>query len=367
MNLAKLDNEVLENLALWLGIPVKRLKVLGEVIPDIEENHYHGFLDCQVVSWREGQVRRLTHKIVKFLREHNRYYILDSIKKIRQLRRKKLVEINHCRFTELDMTLRRKLSLPPIDWRGNQAVVCLSHDLDCVEDYEFSREVYDLNRKYNIRSTFNFLTHWGYQPESAWLKELDSNGFEIGLHGYTHDIAIGIRPAQRIIKELSLALEKLNFSVKGYRAPAFAVTPRLLKSLKELGIKYDSSMKTVSCYGQAVETFYPYRYPGIGIWEIPLTIQDDRVFRDLYLSDEEGLGVIKELAQRVVNIGGVMVINNHPRLIKERFYYYEELLKWIAALDNVWICTMSDVIEFMEEREHRIIHLKEDSCIKTTR
>ena len=36
MNLAKLDNEVLENLALWLGIPVKRLKVLGEVIPDID-------------------------------------------------------------------------------------------------------------------------------------------------------------------------------------------------------------------------------------------------------------------------------------------------------------------------------------------
>jgi len=354
MILGKLDKDVLKNLALWLGVSVQKLIDLGEVMPGVPESHFEGFLNCQVITWKEGQIRRATHKIVKYLRESNRYYILDSIKKIRTLQRKKIVELAHCRFSELDAVLREKLSVEPIDWRGHRAVLCLTHDLDCAEDYELSRWVYGLNKKYNLRSSFNFLTNWGYDPDPDWLQELHEDGFEVGLHGLTHDIAIGTRPPYRIKKELSLALEKLDFPVRGYRAPAFAVTPQLLKVIKELGIVYDSSMKTYSAYGKAVETFYPYRFPGVGIWEIPLTIQDDRVFRDMNLSNEEGLGVIKEMSQRIINLNGVVLINNHPRLIKERIYYYEELLKWISELENVWVCTPGELIDFMEERERQM-------------
>jgi peptidoglycan/xylan/chitin deacetylase (PgdA/CDA1 family) len=250
--------------------------------------------------------------------------------------------------------LREKLNLQPIDWQNHKAVICLTHDVDSINDYVECPKIYQLNKQYGIKSTFNFLTHWGYEIDRSFIQELDKNGFEIGLHGYTHDLAIGIRPEERIKRELGLALQKINYPVRGYRAPAFSITPKLLKILKELGIKYDSSMKTVSCYGQAVETFYPYRFPQIGIWEIPLTIQDDRVFRDLHLSNEEGLGVIKEIAQRVINVGGVMVINNHPKLISEKLYYYEELLKWIVNLDNVWVATTGEIIDFMGKREKQI-------------
>lgn len=352
VNLQDLDEQILINLAIWLGTDLGRIKKLCQ-INEYPDKYYRKVLDCQSISWTEGQIRRLTHKIVKFIKERNRYNILDTIKKLRQLRRKDLIEIAQCRFVVLDKILREKLNLPPINWQGKKAVICLSHDVDSANDYEVSAKVYELNKKYGLKSTFNFLTHWGYEIERDFLKELDKNGFEIGLHGWTHDIAIGIRPEKRIKKELGWALEKLNWPIKGYRAPAFAVTPRLLKVLKELGIKYDSSMKTISCYGQAVETFYPYRFPNVGIWEIPLTIQDDRVFRDLHLSNEEGLGVIKELAKRVIDVGGVAVINNHPKLISDKIYYYEELLKWIASLDNVWIATTGEVVDFMEEREKR--------------
>ncbi|MFH0852535.1 MAG: polysaccharide deacetylase family protein [bacterium] len=354
MKLDNLDDSILNNLALWLGVKSQDVKKIGEIFLERPNSYYEGILDSQGCSRTEWLVRRLTHKIIKFIKERNRYNILDTIKKIRQLQRKDLIEISQCRFTALDAQLRKDLNIPPIDWRGKKAVICLSHDIDSVNDYKISRKVFELNRKYGLKSTFNFLTHWGYEIDREFLKELDKDGFEIGLHGYTHDIAIGIRPEERIKRELGWALEKINWPVKGYRAPAFAVTKRLLKALKELGIKYDSSMKTVSCYGQAVETFYPYRFPGVGIWEIPLTIQDDRVFRDLNLSNEEGLGVIKELAQRVIDVGGVAVINNHPKLISDKMYYYEELLKWIAGLDNVWVATTGEVIDFMEEREKNI-------------
>jgi len=351
MNLSNLDIEVLNNLSLWLNVSVQKLKEINEVLPEYGSEYYENILDYQTIYRTEGLIRRLTYKIVKYLKESNRYYILDAIKRLRQLKRKELIEIAQCRFVTLDKELRKRLNLAPISWQGKKAVICLSHDVDSIQDYRDSLSVCRLNQKYGLKSTFNFLTHWGYDIDQGFLKECHNNGFEIGLHGYTHDIAIGIRPKERIKRELSWALEKLNHQAKGYRAPAFAVTPRLLEVLKELGFKYDSSMKSVSCYGQAVETFYPYRYPRIGIWEIPLTIQDDRVFRDLNLSNEEGLGVIKELTQRVINIGGVMVINNHPKLINAKMYYYKELLKWISSLDNVWIATTGEVADFMEERE----------------
>lgn len=354
MRLNDLDEQILKNLAVWLGLPVKKLKEADIAFDGLPSDYYENILNCQIVSSKEGLVRRLTHKTVKYLKESNRYYVLDAIKKIRQFKRKGLVEISQCRFVSLDRALRAQLNISAIDWRGKKAVVCLSHDVDSIQDYQDSPGIYELNKKYGIRSNFNFLTHWGYHVDQDFIKELAAHGFEIGLHGYTHDIAVGIRPETRIKKELSLALKELDYPVKGYRAPAFAVTRRLLKVLKELGIKYDSSMKSVSCYGQAVETFYPYRYPDVGIWELPLTIQDDRVFRDLHLSNEEGLGVIKELTRRVIDIGGVMVINNHPKLATAKMYYYEELLKWIAGLDNVWVATTGEVVNFMEAREKKI-------------
>jgi len=352
MDLKTLDKGVLKNLSIWLGVSQERLMRLGEILPDKENIFFENILDSNTIGPKEALVRRLTHKIVKYLKEKNRYDILNSIKKIRQFLRRDLIEIKHCRFVEVDKALREALAIPSISWKGNKGVICLSHDIDSKDDYEYIGEVCKLNKKYRLLSGFNFLTNWGYEIDRQFLQKLHSEGFEVGLHGYTHDIAMGIRSEKRIRKELSFALEKLNFPVKGYRAPAFAISKRLLKILKELGIKYDSSMKTTSCYSsQSAEVFYPYRYPGVGIWEVPLTIQDDRVFRDLHLSNEEAVGVIKELTSRIIEIGGVCVINNHPGLIEKKRYYYEELLAWISSLEDVWVTTMAELVDFMEERE----------------
>ncbi len=78
MNLSDLDESVLKNLSLWLNIPSQKLKALGEILPECPTKYYENILDCQVLSLKEGLVRRLTHKIVKFLKESDRYYILDT-------------------------------------------------------------------------------------------------------------------------------------------------------------------------------------------------------------------------------------------------------------------------------------------------
>lgn len=355
MNTRELDKEVLRNLSIWLGVDYKKISDLGEIWPEKDNFYFENVLDSNTINVTEALVRRCTHKIVKYLKQRNRYDILNFIKRIRQFYRRDLIEIAHCRFVELDKVLREKLRIPPIDWFGKKGVICLTHDIDSREDYEFTDELCKLNKKYNIVSSFNFLTGWGYKLEKQFLQTIHDKGFEIGLHGYTHDIAIGFRSKNRIKNELSMAIQQIGFPIKGYRTPAFAVSKRLLEVLKELGIQYDSSMKTISCYSpQSAEVFYPYRYPGVGIWEIPLTIQDDRMFRDLHLSNEEAVGVIKELASKIIEIGGVCVINNHPALIKKKIYYYEELLEWISSLKDVWVTRMDKLVYFMEEREKTI-------------
>ncbi len=102
MNLNSFDKQILRNLSLWLGLPSQKIKELGNIYPEHPNDYYENILDCQSISWLEGQIRRLTHKVIKFIKERNRYQILDTIKKLRQFRRKDLIEISQCRFVVLD-------------------------------------------------------------------------------------------------------------------------------------------------------------------------------------------------------------------------------------------------------------------------
>lgn len=341
-------DEVIENFSIWTRLEPETVKANIKEIEDMQR--INTLLDLNVMGPMERVARRLMHRILLYTPKEHRHLITDTIKRLRQLVRKDLIEVPHCIFVEIYLDLIRKLNIKPLDWRGLKSCVCLTHDVDSAEGYEFINKVLQLEKQLKTRSTYNFLTGWGYKVDRDLLKELSDNNFEIGLHGWTHDIALGCRNKNRIKSELSRAMDELGVPIEGFRAPAFSITRSLLEVLVQLGIKYDSSMKMMSCYAQGVESAYPYRYPGVNIWEIPLTIQDDRIFRDLHLSCEEGLGVVKELTTRVSEVGGVTVINTHPRLLKFKYRFYEDLLHWLLRQPDMLICPMNEVVALMEER-----------------
>ncbi|MEW6008501.1 MAG: polysaccharide deacetylase family protein [Candidatus Omnitrophota bacterium] len=348
MDKTNISNDVLENLSWWTLLDPDLIR--EDLIKSQWIKRIDGLLDTRVISPFEAVCRRILHKILLYSSDTNRYRITDSIKKLRQLVRKELIEIPHCTFVEIYSYLVKKFNATPLTWNGHKACVCLTHDVDSKEGYRFIENILDLEKRFKARSTYNFLTNWGYRIDSHLVKKILEAKFEVGLHGWTHDIALGCRDKKRIKRELGLAMKELGVRVSGFRAPAFAISKALLEVLVELGIKYDSSMKTLSCYGQAVESPYPYRYPGVDIWEIPLTIQDDRIFRDLHLSCEEGLGVIKELVERIIKVGGVVVINTHPRLIKSRYIFYEDFLAWLSEQPDILVCPTIEVIDICEQR-----------------
>lgn len=140
--------------------------------------------------------------------------------------------------------------------------------------------------KYHVQATF-FVLGWVAEKHPALVSDIASMGHEIGTHGYAHQ-PISQLNADRFKKDVSLSIDALRacigISPSGYRAPAFSVTKKTLWAfpiLKELGIKYDSSIYPFS--------FHPdYGLPGAsleifeaipGLYEVPMSCSTRWGFR----------------------------------------------------------------------------------------
>lgn len=236
-------------------------------------------------------------------------------------------------------------------WNGYEGVLCLTHDIDYTAGYSFVSHLADMNSNYGIHATFNFLTAWDYKPEKKLLSALVDVGNEVGLHGFTHDIALGSRKRERVRHELKMALNELSYcSITGFRAPALSLSKNVLQALSEMGFLYDSSISGVNRHTGGILYCYPYKYPDTNVWEIPLSIQDTYFFRDKKLSDEEALDRTLTIINGIIALGGVAVLNCHPCIVKEHLHYYTNLLEYIAHLDGVWKPCLGDLAVYLERK-----------------
>ena len=220
----------------------------------------------------------------------------------------------------------------------------LTHDIDNPEDnFRFWPEVARMEERMGIRSTFNVLTEGSYPLDHGWLDELESRGFEIGLHGDTHDIAMGFHPLDKTERRIAKCLKKLNRKIYGFRAPALGISENLLQSLSNEGIKYDSSIVINIYHKGGIDNCYPYKYPGIDIWEIPLALQDSGLFKDRQLTDGMALRIFKEIYRIIEKFGGTMVFNSHPNHIKAHKSFYMNVLDWIKE-DGIETILAKDLV-----------------------
>jgi peptidoglycan/xylan/chitin deacetylase (PgdA/CDA1 family) len=177
-----------------------------------------------------------------------------------------------------------------------------------------------------VRSTFLFLAHDGYSVDRGLVQDLATRGFGIGVHGWTHDVAVGWRDPVRVRDELARAREALGVEARIYRAPGLGASEKLFEVLEQLGFEADGSLTV-----RATGTILPYEVPGRRLREHPLALQDDQLFRDQRLDDEAALGVARALLDDVLAAGGSFVFNGHPTLIEEHPSFYEQLLRHAKA------------------------------------
>jgi len=349
--------EIYRNLALWLGEDISRMK---EVIHPVQLEIFKAGLGLKIPSKGEQKVRLLMQSIMERVSPNTRYFLGSVMKKIKTLGHKRIRDVGDMALMKYLEKIKIDLMAAGINWNGKRAAACLTHDVDFLEGYRFIPELARIEKEFGFRSSFNLLSNGGYKCVQETIQKLISEGFEIGLHGYYHDIALGCRDRQTIERHIQKALETLPFPIVGFRAPALAVSESLLTVLNNMGFLYDSSARLASTFYSGVGICLPYHYPGLNLWEIPLAIQDDTLFRDFSLSEEEGLETIKRIIQNILSKGGVAVINTHPCLIKKKLKFYRGLLEFLSKQGDCWITTLREIPEFLEGTTSQPVNSREN-------
>lgn len=333
----------LEAIAAWLGVDAARAEAALGAAP--RDPALFARLRGVPPGAPERMARRLAMAVLRRLGTAGRWELTSRLKGLRRAAGYHPLADGTLPWGDLFRELQAALDADGFRWRGRAAAVCLSHDLDSREDWQELDRLLDLERARGVRSTINVLTRWDYQLDPAALLALQRAGFEIGLHGDEHDIALGYRDPREIRRRLERALSELPVEIRGFRAPALGWSEGLLGVLGELGFMHDSSLAALATSGGGVGTCFPYRFPGLGIWEVPLTLQDSTLFRDQHLTGAVALDVTRQLLRRVVDLRGVFVLNTHPSVVRQVPGYYQGVLDAVQALgDEVLVTTVAEAV-----------------------
>lgn len=222
-----------------------------------------------------------------------------------------------------DFPLIREAAL---DRKARSRARCvLTHDVDWRRCYDSLPWLMALEAQHGLHATYHFLTEWRYRIDPLLLHEMTAAGHEVGLHGRLHDPAIGWRSHRRMTHEIDRALAGLPEGVASYRAPALGFSLPLADVVVARGIKADSSMLVVNRYAACAQSVWPYEICA-GLIELPLTIQDDLLFRDLKLSAHEAANIVRIQMEAVLAAGGTFVFNGHPGILRAYPEFTQALL-----------------------------------------
>jgi polysaccharide deacetylase family protein (PEP-CTERM system associated) len=174
----------------------------------------------------------------------------------------------------------RALTIDFEDWYQGLEIPC--SDWGQFEDRigRSGRRLLELLAAAGTRATF-FILGYVAERHPDLVREIQAAGHEIGTHGYSHTLIY--RQTQAVFREELTrsvrVLEDLTGArVLGHRAPFFSITKESLWALdvlRELGLRYDSSIFPVKNYRYGIEDFprWPLQLDGDGapLTEFPIT------------------------------------------------------------------------------------------------
>lgn len=196
---------------------------------------------------------------------------------------------------------------------GKQFSLVLTHDVDTQKGHDRCLQLAEIEEKLGFRSSFNFVVD-DYTVSSELRQELVNRGFEVGVHGLTHDASL-----YRSEVEFKKQAKRINQILKewgavGFRSPCMYHN---LEWLSFLDIEYDASTFDTDPFEPqptGLNTIYPIWFTNEneekGYVELPYTLPQD--FTLFVLLQKSDIGIwIKKLNWIAVN-GGMVLINVHP-------------------------------------------------------
>lgn len=157
---------------------------------------------------------------------------------------------------------------PPLNARKRSVKIALSFDFDALSaflgtgdhpdnnmaDYSTGifagriggRRLLRMLQKYQVADKVTwFIPGHTMETFESTVKEIVASGAEIGLHGYAHEGAYQMTPAQErdvLVKCMQVSQRLTGKKVQGYRAPMYQLRETTIELLKEFEFLYDSSL-----------------------------------------------------------------------------------------------------------------------------
>ena len=252
---------------------------------------------------------------------HSLYYTLKPLipRRLQISLRRALVQRKRKKYTHI-WPIDERSARPPKGWTGwpdgKKFALVLTHDVESAKGISRCLLLADLEEKLGFRSSFNFVAEDYFIPPDL-PETLKARGFEIGLHGLTHDG--NLFRAEKLFRK---KVDRINRYLKewgtsGFRSPSMY---RNLEWIGNLNIEYDSSTFDTDPYEpqpDGVSTIFPFmvRQGGNarGFVELPYTLPQD--FLLFVIMREKGIDIWKRKLDWIADRGGMALVITHPDYI----------------------------------------------------
>jgi len=231
---------------------------------------------------------------------------------------------------------------------GYHAGVILTHDVENETGIRLALELADVEEQHGFRSSFNFGAWYDIDP--GILRELADRGFEIGMHGLTHDreLFASREGFEERLPQLAALASRLG--AVGFRSPA---THRVFDWLSELPVEYDCTIPNSDPYEPQPGgccSLWPFF---IGdVVELPYTLPQDHTMITLLGHRSPALWL--EQARLIENEYGLIQCVSHPDIgylgDRDNRTIYDEFLRGLKERTKLWRALPREVASWWRQR-----------------
>ena len=212
---------------------------------------------------------------------------------------------------------RKSLEKRPEPWEGwpdqKRFAVILTHDVESAKGIKNCLPLADLEKNLGFCSSFNFVLN-DYHIPPELRQSLVSKGFEVGIHGFTHNQKF-LQSEKDFLGQYPQINQRLKeWDAVGYRTPSMLGN---LERMHKLNIEYDASTFETDPFEPqpfGVRTIFPFwvegKEKGSGFVELPYTLPQD--FTLYVILQEKSIDIWVKKLDWIAENGGMALVITHP-------------------------------------------------------
>jgi len=208
---------------------------------------------------------------------------------------------------------------PTLSWPDEKKFAfILTHDVESERGVERCLLLAELEKARGLRSSFNFVPE-GYVVPASLRDELTRQGFEVGVHGLTHDGKLYESEATFRARAKKINQYLSDWGAVGFRSPAMHHN---LDWIGLLDIEYDASTFDTDPFepqSDGVASIVPFwvnsALTGKGYVELPYTLPQD--FTLFVLIEEQTPEIWSRKLDWIAENRGMALLNVHPDYLND--------------------------------------------------